>query len=229
MPYTVDNTSKVTRKWLIGIDEVGRGPLAGPFTLCALAVPYVDHQKYFKKMCPHIRDSKKLSQEQRNEWNTIVRAAAKKGNLHFVVVSLSAQVIDAQGIGTVARLAVKRALDRLCTKLKTRRDLCDIRLDGSLFAPSEYPSQQTIIKGDEREPVISLASIVAKVHRDNYMKRLAKKYPAYGFEVHKGYGTAFHRNVLQKRSSTPAHRKSFLTKVFLFANFCISCIVLNLW
>lgn len=213
MAVKLDKKPKNQPKWLIGIDEVGRGPLAGPFTLCALAVPFSGHKQYFKKLCPNIRDSKKLTEEKRNQWNKIIRDEMEKGNLSFALVSISASVIDQKGIGKVARLAVARALIKLMKLCTIPPDRCDVRLDGSLFAPTDFVLQKTIIKGDEREPVISLASIVAKVHRDKYMTRAAKKYSEYSFEVHKGYGTAQHRTALKKYGGSALHRKSFLTRI----------------
>ena len=84
-------------------------------------------------------------------------------------------------------------------------------LDGSLYAPPEYP-QKTIIKGDEKIPIIAAASVIAKVTRDRKMIRLAKKFPKYSFEIHKGYGTKLHRRLLRKHGLSAIHRRSFCTK-----------------
>jgi ribonuclease HII len=83
-------------------------------------------------------------------------------------------------------------------------------LDGGLYAPEEFYHQETLIKGDEREPVIALASIVAKVHRDRLMERMADQYPGYGFDMHKGYGTNEHYKALRKLGPSPLHRLSFI-------------------
>ena len=87
---------------------------------------------------------------------------------------------------------------------------CHVLLDGGLKAPESYKNQETIIRGDEKEPIISLASIMAKVTRDRHMGELALKHPLYGFEQHKGYGTARHYENLRKHGISPAHRKTFL-------------------
>jgi ribonuclease HII len=210
MPQKLD---KQKPKWLIGIDEVGRGPLAGPLTVVALAIPYAQYRRYCARFCPDIRDSKKLSPELRAEWNRRIRAEVKVGNLVFATVSISAATIDKQGMGTVARSAVARALKKLLCKLTAHPEHCDVRLDGALYAPDSYPRRQTIIKGDELEPAISLASIVAKVHRDRYMTRMALQFPQYRFELHKGYGTKQHRQTLKNAGISILHRKSFLTRI----------------
>jgi ribonuclease HII len=88
-----------------------------------------------------------------------------------------------------------------------------IRLDGSLKAPKEFIHQETIIKGDEKDPLIALASIVAKETRDSYMVKLSSKYPKYGFEKHKGYGTKEHRVAVKKNGLTEVHRKSYCTNL----------------
>lgn len=188
----------------IGIDEVGRGPLAGPVAVCALmACAHFDPCRF-----KDVRDSKKLSELQRNEWYKIIRSERKRGALKFSTAFVSHTFIDAYGISFALKTAVKRALSRL----KAAPGKCKILLDGSLYAPKEFKNQKTIIKGDETVLLISLASIVAKVERDRRMKIFAKKIPQYGFEVHKGYGTAFHRECLAKFGPSPIHRLSFLSR-----------------
>jgi ribonuclease HII len=133
--------------------------------------------------------------------------ARREGSLDFVVSLVSERVIDRKGIVCAVRLGVKRCLD----KLKTEQD-SQVFLDGSLKAPDKFRHQLTVIKGDEKIPVISLASIVAKVTRDRKMGHLSKKFPEFNFHLHKGYGTLMHRRALQKYGPTEIHRKSFLTK-----------------
>ena len=117
-----------------------------------------------------------------------------------------AETIDQKGITHAIRLSIKRCLKRCKVDPRVTRVL----LDGSLKAPEEFMYQETIIKGDQKEKVISLASIMAKVTRDQWMKKEALKYPEYGFEIHKGYGTKKHRENIKKKGLSPIHRKSFL-------------------
>ncbi|MDP2665725.1 MAG: ribonuclease HII, partial [bacterium] len=127
------------------------------------------------------------------------------GDARFTIEFESAETIDEEGI----IVAVRRALWRGVNALAPDSALVHIQLDGALKAPPEY-SQETIINGDELIPIISLASIVAKVTRDRLMVELAKKYPLYGFEKHKGYGTAMHYEMLKKHGLCDIHRRSFI-------------------
>ncbi|HEY9584070.1 MAG TPA: ribonuclease HII, partial [Candidatus Paceibacterota bacterium] len=122
---------------------------------------------------------------------------------------VSHKIIDRQGIAYAIRLAIKRTIK----KAGLRPDNCEIRLDGSIYASKEFKNQKTIIKGDEKEPIIALASIIAKVRRDNRMKRLAKKYSGYGFEIHKGYGTKNHIKAVKKLGPSEIHRRTFISKI----------------
>ena len=198
------------KQWVIGIDEVGRGPLAGPVTVAAVAMPFMKHETWNMKQTffAGIRDSKRLTASQRQSWN-------KKIHRKFLctVSSVSCGVIDKNGIMYAVRLAVASCLKKLSKKCFMFRDSCYVILDGSLAAPPEYKNQQTIIKGDEKVPIIAAASIIAKVHRDRYMTRLAKKFPQYGFEKHKGYGTVLHREAIQKHGISEIHRKTFCRNI----------------
>jgi ribonuclease HII len=191
-------------KYIIGIDEVGRGPLAGPVTVCALAIKKSDHSKV-RKLTMGVKDSKKLSHEERVEWLSLIQYLEKQKLLSFSIGSVSNLIIDKNGIASAIKLALKKAI----TNLKIDPNNCKVLLDGSLYAPVEYKNQKTIIKGDEKEFIISLASIVAKVHRDLYMIKAAKKYPGYGFEIHKGYGTQDHLKTIKKNGISPFHRTYF--------------------
>ncbi len=193
--------------YIIGIDEVGRGPLAGPVTLCAVRVEAGVYKKLQKnKKLPALgRDSKKLSRKEREKYSKILCDLAQEGKLQFTIVMQSNTVIDTKGLS----FAIKKSLTLCLQKLSaTEKDI--ILLDGGLKAPKEFTNQQTIIKGDEKHSIIAWASILAKVHRDNYMTKMAKKYPQYGFEKHMGYGTKVHRDAIQKHGPSPIHRKSFL-------------------
>lgn len=132
----------------------------------------------------------------------------------FATALVSEQIIDTKGIVPAVRLGIKNCLQRL----KLEPGACEIRLDGSLKAPRKFVFQHTIIKGDETEPVIALASIAAKVRRDRQMTRLAKLYPLYDFEIHKGYGTAAHYRALAKHGPCFIHRQTFIKGIDLSAN-----------
>jgi len=189
-------------RFLVGIDEVGRGPLAGPITLCAFSVANGFDFENLK----NIKDSKKLSPQKRQEWFEKISKLRAQGAVTFALSSVAAEEIDTMGLSHCVRKAIRNIL----TELHNHPLETEIRLDGSLYAPREFIFQKTIIKGDEKEPVIAAASIVAKVTRDRYMDELAKIYPLYGFEEHKGYGTANHRKAIKKYGPTPFHRKTFL-------------------
>ena len=187
---------------MLGVDEAGRGPLAGPVAVGVVAVPEgFDVAKEFLG----VKDSKKLSEKKREEIFEILETRAKTGDIKYKVEFESAEVIDEEGIA----VAVRRALWRGVNVLAPDSALVHVSLDGSLKAPPEY-SQETIINGDELIPIISLASIVAKVSRDRLMLEMAKKYPKYGFEKHKGYGTKEHYEMLKKHGLCDIHRRSYI-------------------
>lgn len=190
---------------IIGIDEAGRGPLAGPLAVGVCVVP----KAYSFDKFPKLTDSKKCSEIKRELFLKIMNEEKQKGNIDFAVGFSSEKIIDAKGI----TYAVNKAMLQALKKLQLNPDECDIFLDGGLKAPIEYLNQQTIIKGDEKIPAISLASIAAKVLRDKKMKVLGKKYPAYGFEIHKGYGTKSHFQAILNLGILTVHRKLFLRKV----------------
>ncbi len=185
-------------KYLIGIDEVGRGPVAGPVTVAVVMLPIGQNKKWLSK----IKNSKALSPEKRLWWRT---EAFRRG-VPSTTSSVSASMIDQIGIAGAVRLAIKRALERLALKPA----LCRVLLDGSIKAPPSYLNQQTIVRGDESVPIIALASIVAKVHRDHKMTRLDKLFPGYYLAEHKGYGTKKHYRAIKKLGLSPLHRRSFL-------------------
>jgi ribonuclease HII len=194
-------------KYIIGIDEVGRGPLAGPVALGAFCVK---KDFNFKKLLG-IRDSKKLTPEKREYFLKKILELQKNKEVDFAVSYISAKEIDKIGISP----AIKKALKNSLKKINKNRDECSIFLDGGLYAPEEYKRQKTIIKGDDKIKVISCASVVAKVLRDRLMCKLAKKYPKYGFDIHKGYGTKKHCESIRKNGICLEHRKCFL-KNFVF-------------
>lgn len=190
-----------TMLYVVGIDEAGRGPLAGPVAVGAVSIPENFNKKFFKG----IRDSKKLTAEERELWFALATEARKRGELDFRVSLVSERIIDRHGISYAIRLGIRRSLSQLSVT-----EVSQIFLDGSLKAPAEFPHQLTLIRGDEKIPVIALASICAKVIRDRKMVRISKKYPGFNFHIHKGYGTIMHREALTKYGPTELHRRTFL-------------------
>lgn len=187
--------------FVVGIDEAGRGPLAGPVAVGAVKVA-PDFKKGFWK---GIKDSKKLSAEERELWFSLALEAGERGELDFHVALVSEKIIDKKGITHAVKLGIKRCL----AALRIPED-SQIFLDGALKAPESFAHQSTVIRGDEKIPIISLASIMAKVVRDRRMTRLAKKFPQFSFDVHKGYGTRLHREAILAYGPTMIHRRSFL-------------------
>ena len=195
---------------IIGIDEVGRGPIAGPVAVSAFLCARQDLAEILKGIDLPIRDSKKLTKKQREKWFEYLKSEKEKGNCDFAVSIVSALQIDKFGIVPSIQKALNSSLFNLLkTSLLEPRNY-NLMLDGGLKAPKEYVNQQTIIKGDELHPVISCASIIAKVTRDNLMAKYATEFPNYGFERHVGYGTRAHYLAIKTHGLTPLHRKTFL-------------------
>ncbi len=193
--------------FLVGIDEAGRGPLAGPLAVgaCMAEVGLVERLEGFFSD-GKVKDSKKLSPKRREEiFEAIVRAKSKQ-KISYTVSFSSPKLIDEKGL----TYAIDFALADCLKSLNAKTDNCQILLDGGLKAPKEFKNQKTMIKGDEKEAIIALTSIVAKVSRDRKMLLLHKKYPHYGFAAHKGYGTKLHYERLKQYGPSPLHRKSFL-------------------
>lgn len=187
---------------MLGVDEAGRGPLAGPVSVGIVAVPEgFDVAKEF----PGVADSKKLSEKNREKLFALLEARASLGDVRFRVEFEDAPAIDREGIAVVIRRAISRGVNALAPDAALVR----VQLDGALRAPSEY-AQETIINGDELIPLISLASIAAKVVRDRHMIGLSAEYPQYGFDVHKGYGTNMHYEMLREHGLCAIHRRSFI-------------------
>ncbi|HUO55905.1 MAG TPA: ribonuclease HII [Candidatus Paceibacterota bacterium] len=192
--------------FLIGIDEAGRGPLAGPVAVGAVIVSC----DFDWSLVAGAKDSKQMTSSGREEIYEIMCRLRNDTTINFAVAFSSAAVIDARGIIPAIQSALNRALSKM-TEVRPRH--IRVLLDGGLHAPKRFANQETIIRGDQSEPVISLASIVAKVERDRLMKRLSVKYPLYGFEIHKGYGTAAHRKIIALNGLSPIHRKSFCSRI----------------
>ncbi len=197
---------KSSKKWIIGIDEVGRGPIAGPVYVCGVAIKIHD---YKKARWIGLTDSKKLTQKAREKWYTHAAELEQKGVVRIGVASQTASRIDKSGISKCIKDCIGEILETLDIDPKD----VSVVLDGGLKAPSEYLYQETIIKGDLKEKIISLASVVAKVSRDAYMVKIAAKYPGYKWEKNKGYGTTEHYTLLKKLGFTRLHRKTFLKRI----------------
>lgn len=186
---------------IIGIDEAGRGPLAGPVFV---GVVKISQNKL--SILDGIRDSKALSPEKREAWlKTFMRQS--DDTLSFSYAYTTPKHIDTVGIVPAVDKALSRALTRIAPELDD-----SILLDGGLSAPTRFTRQKTIIRGDQTEPAIAAASIVAKVMRDRMMVRYAQRFPYYGFDQHKGYGTKAHKIAIRKYGLSPIHRMTFVTR-----------------
>ncbi len=194
-------------EYIVGIDEVGRGPLAGPVAVCAVVIKKSVPEGFLKG----IRNSKAISGRARELWYKKALDARKAGQIEFAVSFSNASHIDTHGIGAALRACIARSLSRL--KLNPAQTC--VLLDGSIKAPPAFKNQCTIIKGDEKVPIIALASVIAKVRRDRCMRRYAKQFPGYGFEKHVGYGTAGHYRAIRRYGLCELHRRSFLENVKL--------------
>lgn len=180
---------------LAGIDEAGRGCLAGPVTAAAVILP--DHDGIIERMVG-IRDSKQLTAGEREKGKELIERFSLSWGIGFA----DNQEIDQLGIVPATRLAVWRALEKLSTP--PEHLLVDY-----LVLPDIPLPQTRLVKGDARSLSIAAASILAKTHRDAWMAASASRYPGYGFEKNKGYGTAFHRDAIRSLGACPLHRQSF--------------------
>jgi len=180
---------------IVGIDEAGRGPLAGP--VVAAAVILDPERKIYG-----LDDSKKLSCQKREELYEEIYSKALVG-----VGKASSSEIDKYNIREATFVAMKRAVKNLLPNLDKHPDI--LLVDGNALIPNLTMEQKAIIDGDADINAIAAASIIAKVSRDNIIFKYAKKYPQYNFKSNKGYGTAEHIAALEKHGSSPVHRKSF--------------------
>ncbi len=189
----------------VGIDEAGRGPLAGPVSVCAFVI--FDHT--FLRSIPSNCDSKSMSVKARENLRKQIDEAKKQSKISYAVTFVHASTIDKKGIEYAITWGIQKSLQKLNLNPKQ----VSISLDGRLVAPKEYPYQKTYIRGDSRIKEIGLASIVAKTERDQYMDRISRKYPLYAFNLHKGYGTVVHREAIKKYGIVSLHRKTFLRNI----------------
>ncbi len=186
---------------IVGIDEVGRGPLAGPVSIGIVVAKTLI-------VMPELIDSKRMTEAARERCARLAGDMQKAGDIAFAVFSAPARLIDAIGIEECLRRIIAKGLRELAPDPSK----AEVILDGRLHAPKEY-HQQTIIHGDDLVPAISLAAVVAKVARDGHMTKMGKIYPGYGFERHKGYGTAEHMDAIKKLGPSPIHRMTYLSGI----------------
>ena len=194
----------------MGIDESGRGSLAGLVIACAITAQKFSIFNF--QFSNTLKDSKKLSPKKRQEIFEILK---KSPEIEWGIGRVSEKVIDKINIFKATKLAMKKAVKNLEKKLSSNycysNDLTRekfLLIDGNFRIDSQFP-QKSIIKGDEKVFLIKLASIVAKVTRDRAMLRYHKKYPQYRFDKHKGYGTKLHFKMLKKYGPCKIHRKTF--------------------
>ncbi len=194
-------------RYVIGIDEVGRGPLAGPVVVAGVKVELgIRNQEL--GLLKGIKDSKKLSPKKREQW---FRILTRRPEIRWAVAIVRPRTIDRINIARAADLGALRVFSSLSTSPfggDTSEWRFRVLLDGGLRLPARIP-HEVIIKGDEKIPLIAAASVIAKVTRDRIMVRLHKKYPQYGFDRHKGYGTRTHREMIARFGRSEIHRMSF--------------------
>lgn len=181
---------------IVGVDEVGRGCLAGPVVAGAVILP----DKFRRRKAWLLKDSKLLTREQRQVADQGIRGVA----LAIGIGWAGADVIDQYGLTYAVRLAMKQALEQIAVEYQ------QIIIDGNYNFLSHDARAVTLIKADNKVPAVSAASIVAKVARDNYMTEIGADYPHYGFERNVGYGTPFHLERLKTHGVSQLHRRSFL-------------------
>ena len=197
-------------RYLIGVDEAGRGALAGPVSVGAVLFPSdLDWRELYEGITPRqktrLRDSKQLSAQQRD---IIYERIVSHGRLRHACAFVDADVIDAIGIVNASHEAAALALKRL----GVRPERADVLLDAGLKVSSHW-TQESFVRGDETIPAIALASIIAKVTRDRFMESLSDLYAGYHFDEHKGYGTLAHRRAIRRAGLSEIHRSSFCTKL----------------
>ena len=178
-----------------GVDEAGRGPLAGPVCAAAVILPQ-------GKIIEGVNDSKKLSEKKREALFEVIKTEARS----YAVAYASVEEIEELNILNATMLAMKRAVEGLCVKADFAM------IDGNRLPPLEIDAEY-IIKGDAKSMSVACASILAKVSRDRLLYEYAKEFPQYGFDKHKGYGTKVHREALLRYGPCKYHRLSFLGKI----------------
>lgn len=195
------------RGYILGCDEVGRGPLAGPATVACVAFPIELDESF--ELFAELDDSKKLTAKKRESLvDRIIESAAA-----WAIIDMSPQEIDEINILQASLLGMKKTSLSVVEKLgNATRENTHVIVDGNKLIPHFDWPQTAYVKGDARSWSIAAASILAKVHRDNLMIEYDAQYPGYGFAKNVGYPTALHRKALAELGPTPIHRKSFKVK-----------------
>lgn len=188
---------------LAGVDEVGRGPLAGPVVVACVVLPGPEHHDYvaIRARLEGLTDSKKLSEARREYFARVVREVA----IAWSIVEGSVEAIDRLNILRATQASMATAVRRIRRSVKPDRLL----VDGHLVIPGLRARQEALVKGDGRSITIAAASVIAKVYRDALMVGMHAKYPDYGFDRHKGYPTADHVAAIARHGLCPHHRRSF--------------------
>lgn len=197
-------------KYVCGVDEAGRGPLAGPLSLSFFIVSIKDYKKVLNPLLKlGLNDSKKLNEEKREEIFKLLGSNPRNSRVGpwFFNSMISSAQIDKNGISKCYQILIKRLLKK-SERGTANSEQIYFLLDGAIKFPKEIP-HNVIIGGDGIEPVIMAASIISKVKRDRKMKILSNNFPQYSFEIHKGYGTLKHRKEIEKYGLSMIHRKSF--------------------
>lgn len=185
---------------ILGVDEAGRGPLAGP--VVAAAVKIHEYHDFFEM----INDSKKLSEKKREELFDKILTYCDVG-----IGIASVEEIDEVNILEATFIAMNRAIEDVSKNSDVKFDT--VLVDGNKLIKKYNGKQEFLVKGDAKSLSIAAASIIAKVTRDRIMLKFAEIYPEYHFEKHKGYGTKLHREILLEKGVLPIHRKTFLKKI----------------
>ncbi|MBQ8429618.1 MAG: ribonuclease HII [Clostridia bacterium] len=183
-------------KYIAGVDEVGRGPLAGPVVCAAVIMPLDENS-----LVIGVDDSKKLSEKKREQLAEEIKSRA----LCYTIIEIDEKTIDKINILEATRLGMKKAIETLAIPPET------VLTDGNMTIDTHFP-QHSVIHGDALSYSIGAASIIAKVYRDHLMDDFAKTYPRYGFEKNKGYGTAAHIQGIKEHGLCPIHRRTFTKK-----------------
>lgn len=187
-------------RWILGVDEAGRGPLAGPVTAAGVLI---DLQSM--AWCDGITDSKKLTARARTQFCDTIFAHAE----HVVCEHISVQEVDRMNVLAASLWGMRRCAEEILAVRDVDPKKLLVIVDGKQMLPDFAFAQQALVKGDARSLAVASASVVAKVRRDAWMQELHEAYPVYGFDRHKGYPTKMHLEALQKHGACPHHRRSF--------------------